>query len=47
MAQHQSQHKTPVDIVIDVANASAPEHPLTPHARATSCGMYTCVQDRS
>ncbi len=47
MAQHQPQHRTPMDNVIDAANANAPRHPLTPHARATSCGMYTCVQDRS
>jgi hypothetical protein len=47
MPQHQSQHKTTTDSAIEVANASAPHHPLITHAVATSCGVYTCVQDRS
>jgi hypothetical protein len=47
MAQQQSYHRPPADNVIDTVNASAPKHPVTPHAVATSCGMYTCVQDLS
>ena len=45
MVQEASQRKTTHGSLIEVANASAPNHPVTTHAVATSCGMYTCTQD--
>ncbi len=41
MIPKQPQPKTTHNSLIDIANASAPNHPLTPHARATSCGRST------
>ena len=46
MAPKQSQRKATHDSLIDVANASAPKDPVTPHAVATSCGLSTCRHAR-
>jgi hypothetical protein len=41
MPRYQRLPNTNVDNVIQVANASAPKDPPTPHARATQLQMYT------
>ncbi len=47
MSRCSSQRKTTGHSSMEVASATRAKHPAITHARATSCGMYTCVQDLS